>query len=87
MRFTVLFLVVACYPKNNQLILSIVVLANLGEISDYVVLLRWIFSICVFCGEAKTSIDGVKWRDLVMGRWWLVNFVVAGVRCHKRIHV
>ena len=25
-----------------------------------------------FCGEAtkKASIDGLKWRDLVMGRWW-----------------
>ena len=32
-----------------------------------------------FCGEAtkKTSIDGLKWRDLVGGR--LVNFKVAGV--------
>ena len=40
-----------------------------------------IFSIYVFCGEAtkKTSIDGLKWRDLVMGRWWLVNFKVSGV--------
>ena len=36
-----------------------------------------------FCGEAtkKTSIDGLKWRDLVMGRWWLVNFNVLRVRC------
>ena len=36
-----------------------------------------------FCGEAakKTSIDGLKWRDLVMGRWWLVNFKVSAVRC------
>ena len=34
-----------------------------------------------FCGEAtkKTSIDGLKWRDLVGGRWWLVNFKVSGV--------
>ena len=34
-----------------------------------------------FCGEAtkKTSIDGLKWRDLVMGRWWLVNFKVSAV--------
>ena len=41
----------------------------------------YIFSIYVFCGEAtkKTSIDGLKWRDLVMGRWWLVNFKVSGV--------
>ena len=39
------------------------------------------FSIYVFCGEAtkKTSIDGLKWRDLVMGTWWLVNFNVSGV--------
>ena len=37
----------------------------------------------IFCGEAakKTSIDGLKWRDLVMGRWWLVNFDVSAVRC------
>ena len=37
----------------------------------------------IFCGEAakKTSIDGLKWRDLVMGRWWLVNFKVSAVRC------
>ena len=30
-----------------------------------------IFSIFVFCGEAtkKTSIDGLKWRDLVMVVW------------------
>ena len=37
----------------------------------------------IFCGEAtkKTSIDGLKWRDLVMGRWWLVNFNVSAVRC------
>ena len=36
-----------------------------------------------FCGEAakKTSIDGLKWGDLVMGRWWLVNFKVSAVRC------
>ena len=36
-----------------------------------------------FCGEAtkKASIDGLKWRDLVMGRWWLVNFKVSAVRC------
>ena len=29
------------------------------------------------------SIDGLKWRDLVMGRWswWLVNFDVSAVRC------
>ena len=44
-----------------------------------------------FCGEAtkKTSIDGFKWRDFVMGRWWLVmvNFVVSAVRCHKGFHV
>ena len=47
-----------------------------------------LFSIYVFCGEAtkKTSIDGLKWRDLVMGRW-LVNFVVSAVRCHKGFHV
>ena len=56
-----------------------------------------IFSIYVFfCGEAtkKASIDGLKWRDLVMGRWWLVNFKVSAVRCplsavrcHKGFHV
>ena len=60
-----------------------------------------IFSIYVFCGEAtkKTSIDGLKWRDLVMGRWWLVNFKVSGVtkgfmcetpqgrRRHVNVHV
>ena len=42
-----------------------------------------------FCGEAakKASIDGLKWRDLVIGRWWLVNFVVSAVRCHKGLHV
>ena len=49
-----------------------------------------------FCGEAakKTSKDGLKWRDLVMGRWWLVNFKVSAVRCplsvvrcHKGLHV
>ena len=36
-----------------------------------------------FCGEAakKASIDGLKWRDLVGGRWWLVNFKVSAVRC------
>ena len=36
-----------------------------------------------FCGEAtkKASIDGLKWWDLVMGRWWLVNFKVSAVRC------
>ena len=22
-----------------------------------------------------------------MGRWWLVNFKVSAVRCHKRFHV
>ena len=39
------------------------------------------FHLCFFCGEAtrKTSIDGLKWRDLVGGRWWLVNFKVSGV--------
>ena len=31
--------------------------------------------------QKKTSIDGLKWRDLVMGRWWLVNFKVSAVRC------
>ena len=43
----------------------------------------------IFCDEAakKTSIDGLKWRDLVMGRWWLVNFNVSAVRCHKGFHV
>ena len=43
----------------------------------------------IFCGEAakKTSIDGLKWRDLVMGRWWFVNFDVSAVRCHKGFHV
>ena len=37
----------------------------------------------IFYGEAakKTSIDGLKWRDLVMGRWWLVNLDVSAVRC------
>ena len=46
------------------------------------------FHLC-FCGEAakKTSIDGLKWRDLVMGRWWLVNFNVSAVRCHKGFYV
>ena len=41
------------------------------------------FPSMIFCGEAakKTSIDGLKWRDLVMGRWWLVNFDVSAVRC------
>ena len=41
------------------------------------------FPSMIFCGEAakKTSIDGLKWRDLVMGRWWLVNFKVSAVRC------
>ena len=29
--------------------------------------------------QKKTSIDGLKWRDLVGGRWWLVNFKVSGV--------
>ena len=40
------------------------------------------FPSMIFCGEAakKTSIDGLKWRDLVMGRWWLVNFNVSAVR-------
>ena len=37
------------------------------------------FHLCFFCGEA--SIDGLKWKDLVMGRWWLVNFKVSAVRC------
>ena len=50
----------------------------------------------IFCGEAakKASIDGLKWRNLVVGRWWLVNFKVSavrcplsGVRCHKGFHV
>ena len=54
------------------------------------------FPSMIFCGEAakKTSIDGLKWRDLVMGRWWLVNFDVSAVRCplsavrcHKGFHV
>ena len=47
------------------------------------------FPSMIFCGEAakKTSIDGLKWRDLVMGRWWLVNFKVSAVRCHKGFHV
>ena len=36
--------------------------------------------------QKKTSIDGLKWRDLVMGRWWLVNFKVSAVRCHKGFH-
>ena len=31
--------------------------------------------------QKKTSIDGLKWRDLVMDRWWLVNFKVSAVRC------
>ena len=31
--------------------------------------------------QKKTRIDGLKWRDLVMGRWWLVNFKVSAVRC------
>ena len=41
------------------------------------------FPSMIFCGEAakKTSIDGLKWRDLVMGWWWLVNFKVSAVRC------
>ena len=40
-----------------------------------------IFSIYVFLWRShkKTSIDGLKWRDLVGGRWWLVNFKVSGV--------
>ena len=49
-----------------------------------IALLRIIFfPSMIFCGEAakKTSIDGLKWRDLVMGRWWLVNFNVSAVRC------
>ena len=48
-----------------------------------------IFSIYVFFGEAtkNTSIDGLKLRDLVMGRWCLVNFKVSAVRCHKGFHV
>ena len=48
-----------------------------------------IFSIYVFLWRShkKTSIDGLKWRDLVMGRWWLVNFKVSAVRCHKGFHV
>ena len=44
--------------------------------------------------QKKTSIDGLKWRDLVMGRWWLVKFNVSAVRCllsavgcHKGFHV
>ena len=52
-------------------------------------LVKKIFAIYDFCGEAakKTSIDGLKRRDLVMGRWWLVNFKVSAVRCHKGFHV
>ena len=49
-----------------------------------------IFSIYVFFvakPQKKTSIDGLKWRDLVMGRWWLANFKVSAVRCHKGFHV
>ena len=45
-----------------------------------------IFSIYDFLRQSlkkKTSMDGLKWRDLVMGRWWLVNFKVSAVRCHK----
>ena len=46
-------------------------------------MLSYFFHLCFFCGEAtkKASIDGLKWRDLVMGRWWLVNFKVSAVRC------
>ena len=47
------------------------------------------FHLCFFVAkpQKKTSIDGLKWRDLVMGRWWLVNFNVSAVRCHKGFHV
>ena len=50
---------------------------------------RQFFPSMLFCGEAtkKASIDGLKRRDLVMGRWWLVNFKVSAVRCHKEFHV
>ena len=51
---------------------------------------KFIFSIYDFLRRSrkkKTSIDGLKWRDLVMGRWWLVNFNVSAVRCHKGFHV
>ena len=60
------------------------------------IILQTFFPSMIFCGEAakKTSIDGLKWRDLVMGRWWLVNFNVSAVRCplsavrcHKGFHV
>ena len=41
-----------------------------------------IFSIYVFLWRSHKKnkyIDGLKWRDLVGGRWWLVNFKVSGV--------
>ena len=43
--------------------------------------LKNFFHLCFFVAkpQKKTSIDGLKWRDLVMGRWWLVNFKVSGV--------
>ena len=40
------------------------------------------FHLCFFVAKPqKTSIDGLKCRDLVMGREWLVNFNVSAVRC------
>ena len=50
--------------------------------------LNYFFHLCFFVAKPqKKSIDGLKWRDLVMGRWWLVNFKVSAVRCHKGFHV
>ena len=53
----------------------------MGQMEPHI---KWHFSIYDFLRRSrkkKTSIDGLKWRDLVMGRWRLVNFKVSAVRC------